>query len=80
MKPIKQTDTDPMEQAYKELDGSPAGDAVSKAAKGEHPQTDFEAQEDHHDEMVQRMEGVTSDDLENAYSKLFEALAVITRH
>lgn len=75
MKPDKKTNTtDPMEEAYKQLDGDPAKDAVSKAAKGEQPQTDDE----------QRMDEAPADptqcsEIEEAYARLFESLAIIMR-
>lgn len=77
MKQEKQTDE--MEEAYKQLDGEPAGDAVSKAAKGEQPQTDQEHEEEFDDEQVARFQGKTCQDIEDAYAQLFEALAFIAK-
>lgn len=77
MKEKKQTD--PMEEAYKMLDGEPAGDAVSKAAKGEEPESDFEAREDNEDKMVSRFQGKVGAEIEEAYAMLFESLSIIMR-
>lgn len=73
MKPT-QKQTEPIEEVYKLVSGSPAIDAVSVAAKGGVPETDQE----------QRMRLMSPKDLlcrdvEEAYSNLFQSLAVILR-
>ena len=66
-------DLTPMEEAYKLLEGQPAIDAVSKAAKGEIPETDKEQRM-----RLQGKEIRTS--IEEAYANLFESLSMIIRH
>lgn len=64
--------TDIIEKTYKLLDGKPAIDAVSVAAKGGVPESDAE----------QRMRLGSKDmctDIQQAYSNLFESLAIIMR-
>lgn len=65
------TNTDPMDEAYKLLDGEPAQDAVSQAAKGNVPLSDNEY----------RMKNAQPDplctDINDAYAMLFSALSVI---
>lgn len=80
-----QTDTDPMEQAYKLLGGDPAGDAVSVAAKGGKPESDDEqrfrtqAPKDQVADEDDELE-CGPDDVQRAYAQLFESLATILRH
>jgi hypothetical protein len=83
MKEIKQKDTNPMEEAYKLLDGSPAADAVSKAAKGESPESDNEQREEAMEEKSERLydgTDVEACDLQDAYAMLFQGLAAIMKH
>lgn len=68
----------PMEEAYKLLDGEPSIDAVSKAAKGEKPDTDHERREEEHEEKSDRF-GKGAQDIDEAYANLFESLSVILR-
>lgn len=71
-----------MEEAYKMLSGAPAGDGVSRAAKGQMPEQDLQEREDFQEEKVARQFGepkMNSSDLEKAYAMLFESLAMITR-
>jgi len=93
-------ETEPMEEAYKMLDGTPSATGVSDAAKGEHPkkdEVDFrekteEKNERLYDQMEHDSEGNEKDpadkpegqdkkcsDINEAYSMLFEALAIITK-
>lgn len=75
-----QTDTNPMDEAYKLLDGEPAGDAVSQAAKGLKPQTAFAQAEADQAGMVKRLRGSQAcQDINDAYAMLFEALAIIIK-
>jgi hypothetical protein len=97
---IKQKDTEPMDEAYKMLDGSPSATGVSDAAKGKHPAKDDvqyrEDTEDMNDRLYKKMEhdeeGGEKDpsedsykqdgkctDIDEAYSMLFEALAIIMK-
>jgi hypothetical protein len=80
LKPKTKTNTDPMEEAYKLLDGEPAADAVSQAAQGNVPKTDMEAREDDHDMQTQRFMGGGIQDIDDAYAALFGALAFIIQH
>jgi hypothetical protein len=79
LKPKTKTNTDPMEEAYKQLDGEPAADAVSQAALGNPPKTDMEAREEDHDMQTQRFMG-SIQDIDDAYAALFGALAFIIQH
>lgn len=72
--PQKQTNTDPMEEAYKQLDGEPGMTAVSDAAKGMQPLNDMQQRQ--RDFKPQDM----CDDIDHAYAQLFESLAVIIRN
>lgn len=94
------TNTEPMDEAYKMLDGAPSATGVSDAAKGKHPKKDDvqyrEDTEDMNDRLYEDMEhdeeGKQKDpakarynpdskcmDIDEAYSMLFEALAIITK-
>lgn len=77
---LKQKLTDPMEEAYKLLDGEPAIDAVSQAAKGLKPESDAEQRVKNHDAEMQRrgLEQGCSD-VQEAYARLFDSLADIMR-
>lgn len=73
MKQPKQN-TDPMEEAYKQLDGEPGMTATSDAAKGIPPLNDMQQRE--RDFKPQDMVG----DIDQAYANLFESLAIILRN
>jgi hypothetical protein len=79
---IKNKDNDEMQEAYKLLDGEPSATAVSDAAKGEKPKTDFEDREDYHEEDLDRREGKVKGctDIDEAYASLFESLSIILRN
>lgn len=77
MKPKK--DTQPMEEAYKQLDGKPAIDAVSQAAMGKQPLTDEESRVEDFNRQY-KDNGICADDIEEAYAKIFEGLAMVARH
>ena len=67
-----------------QLDGSPAPDAVSKVAMGGQPETDDEHRDEYQDESVARLMGKKEHpdicSIEDAYSMLFQSLAIITKH
>ena len=90
---IDPKETEPMEEAYKMLGGTPSATAVSDAAKGDKPLTDDEQRmkeapedptqdeaEDKEEGEYKKTEGVECSDLEEAYAMLFEGLATIIRH
>lgn len=81
MKP--KTDTNPMDDAYKSLDGSPSATGVSDAAKGNQPANDNEQFRDDTNEHNDRLYGggdAKCMDINQAYAMLFESLAVIMKN
>jgi hypothetical protein len=87
---MKNEDKHPQE--YKQLTGSPGLTSVSDAAKGIKPQTLAEFEKTYNDMARARLDGEEStepkdvlesdseyDDIEEAYAKLFEGLAMIAR-
>lgn len=76
---LKKINTE-LNEAYKQMGGDPAIDAVSIAAKGGRPETDDQQRMRLGTEAAVKA-GVRCDpqDIENAYAMLFEALAVIMR-
>lgn len=83
MKQNKKPEEDEMDKAYKMLDASPSSTGVSDAAKGEVPENE-QAEEEHEAvAMSKRLDGEVATQLtheiQNAYSMLFEALAIITK-
>jgi hypothetical protein len=78
------TKTDPMDEAYKLLDGQPSATGVSDAAKGLAPKSDNEDREDNQIAHDERLYGSADKkqvctDIDEAYAMLFESLAIIMR-
>ena len=71
------TNTEPMNEAYKMLDGAPSATGVSDAAKGIMPKTAMQDTEDQLEAKTNRMMGCH--DINEAYAMLFESLAVIMK-
>lgn len=82
------TNTDPMDEAYKMLDGQPSATGVSDAAKGLAPKNDDEDYRDNQEEKNDRLyDGEDAPDkkqmchdIDEAYAMLFESLSVIMRN
>lgn len=86
---INKTNTEPMDEAYKMLSGSPSSTGVSDAAKGVMPQSAAEEVDENNTQKTQRVMGQADDettepanycdDINAAYAMLFESLAVIMK-
>jgi len=89
------TNTDPMDEAYKMLDGQPSATGVSDAAKGLAPKNDDEDFRENEEEKNDKLYGETEGedpkeesqdkkqmchDIDEAYAMLFESLSVIMRN
>lgn len=91
MKPKQKDDRDsnPMDEAYKLLEGTPSATGVSDAAQGLAPKNDDEDFRDKTEEINERRIGTDtpkeesverpSQCLDDAYAMLFESLAVIMK-
>lgn len=77
------TNTDPMDEAYRLLDGKPSATGVSDAAKGLAPKNDNEDFRDNEEAYNDRLYGGNKQacrDIDEAYAMLFESLAIIMRN
>jgi len=76
-KPTNNQTNDPMEEAYKQLDGSPSATGVSDAARGIQPENDDESFRENTEQKNKQLYGC--DDIDQAYANLFQAVADIMR-
>lgn len=94
LKPINKptNTTDPMEEAYKQLDGAPSMTAVSDAARGKQPTNQYQQAEIDNQEKENNLDGsnppesaqedsigYSGAEVEQAYAQLFESLATILK-
>lgn len=82
MKDLKEKQEDKEEVNIQSLTGSPSPTAVSDVAKGGEAETDMEHTDEYQSEWIERLNKGENSDIaciQDAYSMLFESLAMITR-